>query len=250
LCAFTTRRSFIATIQDGAPTNPEPSAQLEPESAGAIGALCRALELHDPVAARQGVLRALVIDHLARPLGLDGETHTTAFAGALLSEVGVLLSRTRPPGDDTAMVQLGAALLERIASLSSIARSVRHSSERWDGGGTPHGLSEGAIPLPARLIALARVLVGPVDIDVTPTWPARCGRARALSGSVLDPALVAPAISAILEAPPAGPSFSVERGLAVLETLVAPGRDARRSTPCTTSVPPSVPRNGSTKFSC
>jgi diguanylate cyclase (GGDEF)-like protein len=188
-----------------------------------VGALCRALELHDPVAARRGVLRALVIEHLARPLDLDVETHTTAFAGALLSDVGVLLSRTRPPGDDTAMVQLGATLLERISPLSAVARAIRHSTERWDGGGTPHGLSENAIPLPARLIALARVLVGPVEVDITPTWPARCGRARALSGSVLDPSLVAPAIAAILEAPPAGPLFSIERALAALEKLVAPG---------------------------
>jgi diguanylate cyclase (GGDEF)-like protein len=208
---------------DGDATNPEPSALLEPDSAGAIGALCRALELHDPVAARRGVLRALVIEHLARPLDLDVETHTTAFAGALLSDVGVLLSRTRPPGDDAAMVQLGATLLERIGPLSAVARAVRHSTERWDGGGTPHGLSENAIPLPARLIALARVLVGPVDFDITPTWPARCGRARALSGTILDPSLVAPAIAAILEAPPVGPLFSMERALAALEVLVAPG---------------------------
>jgi diguanylate cyclase (GGDEF)-like protein len=208
---------------DGVVTYPEPSALLEPESAGAIGALLRALELHDPVAARRGVLRALVIDHLAGPLELDIETQTVAFAGALLSEVGVLLSRTRPPGDDAAMVQLGATLLERVAPLSAVARAIRHSTERWDGSGTPHGLREQAIPLPSRLIALARALVGPVDVDVTPTWPARCGRARALSGSVLDPALVAPAISAILEAPPSGPLFSTERGLSVLEGLIAPG---------------------------
>ncbi|MEO8697864.1 MAG: diguanylate cyclase [Acidimicrobiales bacterium] len=179
--------------------------------------------MHDPVAARRGVLRALVIEHLARPLDLDIETHTTAFAGALLSDVGVLLSRTRPPGDDTAMVQLGATLLERISPLSAVARAIRHSTERWDGGGSPHGLSENAIPLPARLIALARVLVGPVEVDITPTWPARCGRARALSGSILDPSLVAPAIAAILESPPAGPLFSIERALAALEKLVAPG---------------------------
>ena len=217
MCGFTARRS------DGDPTNPESPNQLEPESAGAIGALCRVLELHDPVAARRGVLRALVIDHLAAPLDLDPETHTAAFAGALLSDVGVLLSRTRPQGDDNAMVQLGATLLERIPSLSAVARAVRHSTERWDGDGTPHGLGDGAIPLPARLIALARVLVGPVDVDVTPTWPARCGRARALSASVLDPTLVAPAITAILEAPPIGPLFSIERALAVLDGLVAPG---------------------------
>jgi diguanylate cyclase (GGDEF)-like protein len=168
-------------------------------------------------------LRALVIDHLAEPLALDIETQTVAFAGALLSDVGVLLSRTRPPGDDAAMVQLGATLLERVAPLSAVARAIRHSTERWDGGGTPHGLREEAIPLPARLVALARALVGPVDVDVTPTWPARCGRARALSGSVLDPALVAPAIAAILEEPPTGPLFSTERGLAVLEGLIEPG---------------------------
>jgi hypothetical protein len=107
-----------------------------------------------------------------------------------------------------------------------IARAVRHSTERWDGGGTPHGLSENAIPLPARLIGLARVLVGPVDVDVTPTWPARCGRARALSGTILDPSLVAPAIAAILEAPPAGPLFSMERALAALDALVCSGTRA------------------------
>ncbi|MGZ8245530.1 HD-GYP domain-containing protein [Methylomagnum sp.] len=49
-------------------------------------------------------------------------------------------------------------MLERVGGLlSRVGVVVRASHERWDGGGYPDGLSGEAIPLSARLMALADV---------------------------------------------------------------------------------------------
>ena len=50
---------------------------------------------------------------------------------------------------------VGAELLERFPTYTVGARAVRHHHERWDGAGYPDGLAGEAIPLGARLIAVA-----------------------------------------------------------------------------------------------
>jgi HD-GYP domain-containing protein (c-di-GMP phosphodiesterase class II) len=42
-----------------------------------------------------------------------------------------------------------------IASLRSVVPAIRHHHERWDGRGYPDGLAGEAIPLFARIIAVA-----------------------------------------------------------------------------------------------
>lgn len=52
---------------------------------------------------------------------------------------------------------VGAQILsDSSSSLIQLAQTIARSHhERWDGGGYPDGLREAAIPLPARLVALA-----------------------------------------------------------------------------------------------
>jgi polar amino acid transport system substrate-binding protein len=52
-------------------------------------------------------------------------------------------------------VLIGAEILDKTHSLSSLATIIRHHHERYDGTGYPDGLQGEAIPLEARIIALA-----------------------------------------------------------------------------------------------
>lgn len=51
----------------------------------------------------------------------------------------------------------GAALVRTCPALHALAQAVRHHHERWDGSGYPDGLAGAAIPLAARIIAVADV---------------------------------------------------------------------------------------------
>jgi len=51
--------------------------------------------------------------------------------------------------------QLGASLLEHVDAFTDWIPWVRHHHECWDGSGFPAGLAGGAIPLGARIIAIA-----------------------------------------------------------------------------------------------
>jgi HD-GYP domain-containing protein (c-di-GMP phosphodiesterase class II) len=49
---------------------------------------------------------------------------------------------------------LGERILSAAAALRPVARIVRSSHERWDGGGYPDGLAGDAIPLAARIVSV------------------------------------------------------------------------------------------------
>lgn len=49
----------------------------------------------------------------------------------------------------------GAHMLRRVKMLDEVARLVYHHHERWDGFGYPSGLAGEAIPLGARIVAIA-----------------------------------------------------------------------------------------------
>jgi cyclic di-GMP phosphodiesterase len=50
---------------------------------------------------------------------------------------------------------IGDRLLEPIDVLAAARPIVRHHHERWDGDGFPDGLAGEAIPLAARIVAVA-----------------------------------------------------------------------------------------------
>ena len=61
--------------------------------------------------------------------------------------------------DEWAFIRRHTIVGERIVAaapaLSRVATLVRASHERWDGGGYPDGLAGDAIPLGARIVAVA-----------------------------------------------------------------------------------------------
>ena len=103
---------------------------------------------------------------LAKKIGLsDGEVVTTSLV-ALLHDIGkiaiseTILNKPAPLTEEEWQVMKGhCAIGYRVVSSSpdllDVAEGVLYHHERWDGQGYPHGLSGAAIPVAARIVALA-----------------------------------------------------------------------------------------------
>ncbi|SDF28043.1 HD-GYP domain-containing protein [Sporolituus thermophilus] len=88
---------------------------------------------------------------------------------------------------------IGADIIADIPGMVSVADIVRHHHERWDGRGYPAGLAGAAIPLGARIVAVADSFQAMVS-----DRPYRARRSaiqamqeiKAAAGSQFDPAVV------------------------------------------------------------
>jgi response regulator RpfG family c-di-GMP phosphodiesterase len=104
---------------------------------------------------------------LAKGLNLSGSDVNDIFVAALLHDIGKiglpdnLLSKPFATlvGEDRDLVlrhpATGQAALMGLEQLHGAARLIRAHHERWDGMGFPDGLSGLAIPMGARILALA-----------------------------------------------------------------------------------------------
>lgn len=107
-----------------------------------------------------------VAEALSRLLGQGADDQQLAYEAGLLHDVGqiavpeALLTKAGPltPDEFEVMKQhtvVGAQLAQGMRSGEAIAPAIRSHHERWDGGGYPDGLAGPAIPMRARIIALA-----------------------------------------------------------------------------------------------
>lgn len=149
---------------------------------------------------------------LAAALGRSSPRFLASLAaGALLHDIGkiglpdrILLKPGPLSTEERRRVNehpgRGAALLSRIASLREAAALVLSHHERWDGTGYPGGLAGEAIPLGARIFAVAdafdaltsrRPYHEPVSYDEALRLIAN-GRARAFDPAVVDAFLSIP----------------------------------------------------------
>jgi diguanylate cyclase (GGDEF)-like protein/putative nucleotidyltransferase with HDIG domain len=103
---------------------------------------------------------------IARRVGLDEEFQSTVRLAGLLHDVGkigipdVILRKPGSLSEDEAQVvkqhvALGDAIVRDLPSIELIRAGIRHHHERWDGHGYLHGLEQEAIPLIARILAVA-----------------------------------------------------------------------------------------------
>lgn len=101
-------------------------------------------------------------DAIADELGIHGHERTELLAAAQLHDIGkiglppeVLLKPGPLEEGEWALIRqhtvAGAEMVEAVPELRDIAPLVRHSHERWDGGGYPDGLAGEEIPLASRI---------------------------------------------------------------------------------------------------
>lgn len=124
------------------------------------------LERLDPSHAGHPHDTAALADMLSRRAGLGDEERRSVHFGTLLRDIGrirlppeLLLADSAPAGEQQRFLQqhptLGLEMLRPISEWQGILPVVHAHHERWDGGGYPLGLSGDAIPLAARVAAIA-----------------------------------------------------------------------------------------------
>jgi hypothetical protein len=108
----------------------------------------------------------LITEAIGERLGIAGEDARDLLAAARLHDIGKacipkgLLEKSGPLTDEEwALMRqhtvIGEQILGSVPELETVARLVRGSHERWDGGGYPDGLAGPEIPLGSRIIFCA-----------------------------------------------------------------------------------------------
>jgi putative nucleotidyltransferase with HDIG domain len=98
------------------------------------------------------------VNQLGRELGLDEDQLRHLHFAALLHDIGMLRIDRRGHSDPKHFMKharLGHKMISRIRLWENAAPSVLHHHEWYDGSGYPDGLTREAIPLEARIIAVA-----------------------------------------------------------------------------------------------
>ena len=162
---------------------------------------------------------------VGRRLGLEGEELDVLARAAELHDVGkiaipdAILSKPEPLNEEEWRFMhrhtiLGERILMAASALRPVARLVRCSHERFDGGGYPDGLRGAEIPLGSRIIFVcdaydAMLTDRPYSPGVAPA--AAIAELRACSGTQFDPAVVEAFIATLTE-----PSTDTENGVHAL----------------------------------
>jgi putative two-component system response regulator len=141
-------------------------AQLRQAYEASLIMLANAIELRDKYT-RGHIERVMVMAlKIAQQLGVSEPLMEDLRFGAILHDVGkISISDTvlRKAGPLTIdewnemkrHAEIGAELLKRVPYLANAIPIIRSHHERWDGRGYPDGLAGEAIPLGARIVAVA-----------------------------------------------------------------------------------------------
>jgi HD-GYP domain-containing protein (c-di-GMP phosphodiesterase class II) len=170
-----------------------------------VSTLVDSLDLRDSDTGGHTRRVAALAMRLGRRLGVTGRMLEDLRTAALLHDLGkigvadrILLKPARLTEDEWREMrrhpQLGADLLRSHGLLQGAVPMIRHHQESFDGSGYPDGLSGDAIPLGARIIAVADAFMAMVD--GRPYREARgatvaCAEISRCAGTQFDPAVVA-----------------------------------------------------------
>lgn len=133
---------------------------------GTLRALTSAIDAKDRYTRGHSERVAYMATRLGEAIGLDADTAQRLHIAGLVHDVGkigvpevVLCKPGRLTDEEFALIKLhpeiGHRILRDIPQLADVLPGVLYHHERWDGRGYPHGLAGEAIPLFARLIAIA-----------------------------------------------------------------------------------------------
>ena len=167
--------------------------------------LANALEAKDPYTRGHSERVGACSRRLGQALGLAPEDIETVTQAGLLHDIGkigvpeaVLRKRAGLAPEEWALMRqhpiIGAQIVAPFEFFAGGALVIRHHHERWNGTGYPDGLAATAIPLGARVVAVADVFDA-----LTSDRPYRAALSRdaalayvaAEAGHTLDPDVVA-----------------------------------------------------------
>jgi HD-GYP domain-containing protein (c-di-GMP phosphodiesterase class II) len=169
-----------------------------------IEAWSGALERKDPGTWSHSQRVAALATKLARALSLDDEETQVIAEGALLHEIGrlaipqaILRKPTKLSPEEMLVMResssRGYEILRNVPNLVGAAEIVYAHRERFDGTGYPRGLKGEAIPLGARIVAVADTFEMFIS-DRPHHWERALAAARReiqhWSGRMLDPQVV------------------------------------------------------------
>jgi len=185
-------------------------SNLRSQTRDALYALARVLDERDQLTSRHSDLVAEHAGLMAQLLGLGPEQVDVITLAAAMHDIGKLgmrndiLFKTGPLTPEERELAkrhpvIGAELLKKFPLFEKGAVYVRHHHERWDGTGYPDGLRGEAIPLGARILAVAdsyqaMIEVRPYREPLTPE--AALQQLRDYAGTQFDPSVVAVFLSA------------------------------------------------------
>jgi HD-GYP domain-containing protein (c-di-GMP phosphodiesterase class II) len=142
------------------------SVRLRADTHRALASLVEIVELRDPYTAGHSRRVAATARALSERLGLTAEEADLIESAGRVHDLGkvaidphVLLKAGKLDDDEWAQMKLhpvyGADVVAQFAAYQSGTALVRHHHEGWDGRGYPDGLAGEAIPLGARILAVA-----------------------------------------------------------------------------------------------
>ena len=131
-----------------------------------ILAMIKILEIHDPYTKGHSENVGKLSAEIAKAMGFDAEQTNKIYWAGLVHDIGkinipntILLKSGRLTREEYEEIKKhpvwGAEILDTSDDIDVIVEAVRYHHERWDGHGYPAGLSETAIPLYSRIIAVA-----------------------------------------------------------------------------------------------
>ena len=143
--------------------------QAEDEQVKVLNAMINALEARDPYTAGHTDRVASISVRLGDALGFDAARLERIRVGALLHDIGkigvrdaVLFKPGRLNAEEFEQIKvhttLGDEVLRDISQFKCVMPMIRHHHEKMDGSGYPDGLKGAAIPIEARVVAVADVM--------------------------------------------------------------------------------------------
>lgn len=159
--------SSIATAIRGLFTT-DPHERIEAGISPSVRALVIATETRDPYTAGHSYRVAIFAMRIAETLSLPPLKLRALAQGAIVHDVGkievpdqVLNKPGRLDSDERKVIErhpvTGYHVCRRLGFLQEELDVIRHHHERWDGTGYPDGLKGTAIPILARILAVADV---------------------------------------------------------------------------------------------
>ena len=181
-----------------------PGASSEKEALSTIYALAATIEARDPYTYGHSRKVSYYAVSIAEALDLPSEKVAIISTAALLHDIGkigiadeVLNKADRLDAQEWELIKshpkLSATIVGHVPSLTPCLPAILHHQERWDGTGYPSGLKGEAIPLEARILAVADAfdaMTSPRPYRGPLSYKEALEELKRGSGSQFDPKLV------------------------------------------------------------